>query len=211
VLILALVLGALAGLAAFNLGTARLTAQATGGPPHLQPVGSAPPPLTSPSATADPTPAATPTPTPEATPTPAPTPSATPAAGNHGKLIVVSLATQHLTAYQDGAVVLSTVVATGRPALATPKGTFHVMAKYTPYKFVSPWAKGSPYWYPSEWVSYAMLFADDGYFLHDAPWRTVYGPGANTTQGTHGCVNVPTPVMAQLYRWASIGTTVVIQ
>ena len=56
-----------------------------------------------------------------------------------------------------------------------------------------------------------MLFADDGYFLHDSPHRTVYGPGANLTNGTHGCVNIPIAAMSQLYRWASVGTTVVIQ
>lgn len=124
---------------------------------------------------------------------------------------MVSIAEQRLTAYQDGAIVLTTNVATGRPALPTPTGTFHIMSKAAPYKFVSPWPRGDQYWYPTEWVSYAMLFADDGYFLHDAPWRTVYGPGANVSHGTHGCVNVPTAAMATLYRSATAGTTVIVE
>jgi lipoprotein-anchoring transpeptidase ErfK/SrfK len=127
------------------------------------------------------------------------------------KLIVVSLATQSLTAYENGKVVATTVVATGRPALPTLRGTFHVKAKYTPYQFISPWPKSSPYWYASSWVKYAMLYDDGGYFIHDAPWRTVYGPGANLTNGTHGCVNVPLGTMAFLYRWAPVGTTVIVQ
>ena len=134
-----------------------------------------------------------------------------PTPGAPGKLIVVTLATQSLTAYENGKVVATTVVATGRPALPTLTGTFHIKAKYTPYQFVSPWPKSSPYWYASAWVKYAMLYEDGGYFIHDAPWRTVYGPGANLTTGTHGCVNVPLSTMSFLYKWASVGTTVMVQ
>ena len=142
-------------------------------------------------------------------PTPAPTP--TPDPRQTGKVIVVSIAQQRLIAYQDGAVVLTSNVATGMPALPTPTGTFHIMSKSSPYKFVSPWPRGNEYWYPTEWVSYAMLFADDGYFLHDAPWRTVWGPGANLTHGSHGCINVPKAAMASLYSWATDGTTVIVE
>jgi lipoprotein-anchoring transpeptidase ErfK/SrfK len=162
-----------------------------------------------------PSPTAASTPTPEPTlspdPTPVPTPVPTPDPRQTGKVIVVSIAQQRLTAYQDGVVVLTSVVATGMPALPTPTGTFHVMSKAAPYKFVSPWPKGDQYWYPTEWVSHAMLFADDGYFLHDAPWRTVWGPGANLTRGSHGCINVPTATMASLYGWATVGTTVIVE
>src|SRR2546421_5027586 len=177
-------------------------------------------PLSTPSADPTPlpttTPVAVPTPSDSALPTPTarpvvPTPTPVPAPGAQDKLIVVSLATQSLTAYENGKVVATTVVATGRPALPTLTGTFHIKAKYTPYQFVSPWPKSSPYWYASAWVKYAMLYEDGGYFIHDAPWRTVYGPGANLTNGTHGCVNVPLSTMSFLYKWASVGTTVVVQ
>ena len=173
--------------------------------PSLEPT---PEPTTDPVVAPTPSEDATPTPTLPpvvATPTPAPTP------GAQGKVIVVSLATQSLTAYENGKVVATTVVATGRPALPTLTGTFHIKAKYTPYQFISPWPKSSPYWYASAWVKYAMLYEDGGYFIHDAPWRTVYGPGANLTNGTHGCVNVPLSTMSFLYKWASVGTTVIVQ
>ena len=175
--------------------------------PTTDPAPSDPAPPAAPSATAQPPPVpptSTPRPVPP-TPTPAPTPDA------QGKLIVVSLATQSLTAYENGKVVATTVVATGRPALPTLPGTFHIKAKYTPYQFISPWPKRSPYWYASAWVKYAMLYEDGGYFIHDAPWRTVYGPGANLTNGTHGCVNVPLNTMTFLYKWAGVGTTVIVQ
>jgi len=173
--------------------------------PSLEPT---PEPTTDPVVAPTPSEDATPTPTLPAvvaTPTPAPTP------GAQGKVIVVSLATQSLTAYENNKVVATTVVATGRPALPTLTGTFHIKAKYTPYQFISPWPKSSPYWYASAWVKYAMLYEDGGYFIHDAPWRTVYGPGANLTNGTHGCVNVPLSTMSFLYKWASVGTTVIVQ
>jgi lipoprotein-anchoring transpeptidase ErfK/SrfK len=103
------------------------------------------------------------------------------------------------------------VVATGRPELPTPRGTFSIKAKHTPYTFISPWPKGDPFWYPTVTVSWAILSADGGYFLHDSPHRTLYGPGANLINGTHGCVNVPVAAMGPLYRWATVGTTVVIE
>ena len=128
-----------------------------------------------------------------------------------GKLIVISLSRQVLTAYQDGTVVLTTFVATGRPQLPTPPGVYQIFHRYSPYKFISPWPYGSPYWYPSAWTSFAMEFIGGGYFIHDAPWRSWYGPGSNLYNGTHGCVNVPYNSMAFLWNWAPIGTTVVVQ
>lgn len=189
---LALALGAFGAGAAASLGAIAVFSR-SGTPqpaPIVEPVGS--PVASAPSAIA-------------------PTPTSTPDSAQIGKVIVVSIAQQRLTAYQDGAVVLTSDVATGQPALPTPTGTFHIMTKSSPYKFVSPWPRGDQYWYPTEWVSYAMLFADDGYFLHDAPWRTVWGPGANLTRGSHGCINVPEATMATLYGWATVGTTVIVE
>lgn len=128
-----------------------------------------------------------------------------------GKVIVISLSRQVLTAYQDGNAILTTFVATGRPALPTPPGVYHIFARYSPYQMISPWPYGSPYWYPNSWTNWAMEFRSGGYFIHDAPWRSWYGPGANLYNGTHGCVNVPYSPMATLWNWAPIGTTVVVQ
>jgi len=128
-----------------------------------------------------------------------------------GKSIVISLSRQVLTAYQDGNPVLTTFVTTGRPDLATPPGVYRIMAKYSPFQFVSPWAYGSPYWYPPSWTTYAMLFRSGGFFIHDAPWRAAYGPGVNFYNGSHGCVNVPFSPMTSLWNWTPVGTTVIVQ
>jgi lipoprotein-anchoring transpeptidase ErfK/SrfK len=128
-----------------------------------------------------------------------------------GKLIVVSLSRQVLTAYSNGTAVLTTYITTGRPQLPTPPGVYHVFARYSPYEMISPWPYGSPFWYPPSWVNWAMEFRGGGYFIHDAPWRSWYGPGSETYDGTHGCVNVPYSPMLFLWNWTPIGTTVVVQ
>jgi lipoprotein-anchoring transpeptidase ErfK/SrfK len=132
-----------------------------------------------------------------------------------GKQIIVSLSRETLYAYDGTKLVLQTLVTTGNPNLPTPTGHFTVLAKYHPYEFVSPWPQGSPYWYPASWSQYAMLFRDGGYFLHDAPWRSAFGPGTNgpgqpgtNFGGTHGCVNIPPGPTLFLYNWAAIGTPV---
>lgn len=132
-----------------------------------------------------------------------------PPAGRHR--IVISILRQHLWAFDGSTLVADTVIGTGRPELPTLVGTYHVFYKTTPYRMVSSWPYGSPYWYAPAWVDYVMEFIDDGYFIHDAPWRTRWGPGANLAAGSHGCVNVPLAVMTQLYRWTALGDEVVVQ
>ncbi len=136
------------------------------------------------------------------------------------KVIMVSAETsgQTLRAYQNGVLVHEDYVTTGMPELPTPPGAYQVMAKYSPYEMISPWPAGSPYYYPPSMTNFAMLFRDGGYFLHDAPWRAVYGPGTNLPHasdpgepiGTHGCVNLPYPDMVWLWNWTPVGTTVVV-
>jgi len=134
-----------------------------------------------------------------------------------GKIIIVRLSQEELDAYDNGQLFVSAPVATGRPQLPTPTGIYHIFAKYSPYRFISPWPAGSPYYYLPSTANYAMEWAQGGYFIHDAPWRGYYGVGANDWHwdslmgedpGTHGCINVPTSAMSQLFSWATIGTTV---
>jgi lipoprotein-anchoring transpeptidase ErfK/SrfK len=166
-------------------------------------------------------PSATPAPTAAATPSPGPAPPAglvdvaarsecgipdgtVPASGRQ---IVISLACQELSAYQDGTPVLSTLVTTGRPALPTPTGHYSVLSRSSGYRMVSSWRYGTIGWYPPSWVTWVLWFRSDGYGIHDASWRSAYGPGTEAS-GSHGCVNVPHAGMRTLYAWAVTGTTV---
>lgn len=132
-----------------------------------------------------------------------------------GKQIVVSLSKETLYAYSGDTLVLQTYVTTGNPSLPTPIGTYTILAKFHPYQFISPWPKGSPYYYAPSTSTYAMLFRDGGYFLHDAPWRGAFGPGTNgqgqpgtNYGGTHGCINIPLGPTLFLWNWAPVGTRV---
>ena len=102
---------------------------------------------------------------------------------------------------------------TGRPALPTGRGTFHIFYKSRSYHMVSPWPDGSPFHYPPTWVYNAMEFIGDGTFIHNADWQpdASYGPGSqNGPYASHGCVHVVDAPLAQLYDWAPIGTTVIV-
>lgn len=136
-----------------------------------------------------------------------------------GKEIIVSLSRQWMWAYQNGVQVYNSPVMTGRPALPTPTGTYHVFLKLHPTTFTSPWPPGSPYWYPPTYINYALEWRAGGFFLHDSWWHSVYGPGTNGWHydpkfgwqwGTHGCVAMPLSAAEWLYYWAPIGTLVQI-
>ncbi|HLI69775.1 MAG TPA: L,D-transpeptidase [Ktedonobacteraceae bacterium] len=135
----------------------------------------------------------------------------------YGKVILVSLSQQWMYIYKNGQELLDTPVTTGRPQLPTPTGVYHIFRKLSPATFYSPWPKSSPYWYPPTRVQYALEWRWGGYFIHDAWWHTVYGPGTNGWHydptygwewGSHGCISVPLDVAAWLYNWAPDGTTV---
>ncbi len=125
-------------------------------------------------------------------------------------MIEVVLSAQHLTAYEGTKVIVSTDVTTGRPGMETPTGHYHIMQKYSPYRFISPWPRGDVNYYDPLDVHWAMLFADGGYFIHDAWWQQNWGPGANLKTGSHGCVNVPESAMGGLYGWARVGDDVIV-
>jgi lipoprotein-anchoring transpeptidase ErfK/SrfK len=135
------------------------------------------------------------------------------------KLIVVSTETQYLHAYDHGRIVLTTPVTTGGPELPTDHGVFHIYLKLSPFEFHSPWPPSSPFYYPPTPITYWMPF-DGGEGLHDASWRSNFGPGSNleptnlgtgrSILGTHGCVNLPFSAATFIWNWAPVGTTVVV-
>ncbi len=138
---------------------------------------------------------------------------------NTYKRIVVNLSDEELTAYEGSKIIVQTPVTTGGPATPTPLGVYHVTAKLHNFVMHSPWPYYDWRWYPDSFVNYGLLYDYGGYFIHDAPWRSNFGPGSNTSYGTpggnytgtHGCINVPYSAEIQLYNWASIGTTVIVE
>ena len=129
------------------------------------------------------------------------------------RFVMVSLQAQHLIAYDQGRVVLDTLVTTGRPALSTDVGAMHVVSKDSPWTMKSPWPKGSPYWYPDTVVQMVAWFTSSGEGLHDAAWEpaSAFGPGSeNGPFASHGCIHLTSSAEATLYPWLQIGTPVVV-
>lgn len=138
-----------------------------------------------------------------------------------GPVVVVSLGEQALRAYKDGKLVKAFQVTTGQPDLPSPPGTWWVEGKKHPTVFKSTEPKNSPDWYPDTKINYAMQYHSNGYFFHDAWWRTEFGPGTNfphqdpdgdpfAGQGSHGCVNMSTNDAAWLYGFVDIYTHIII-
>jgi len=133
------------------------------------------------------------------------------------KALTISLNEQVIRAYEHGQQVFWSYVTTGRPGLETDPGSFKVYWKVSPWTMHSPWPKGSPYWYPDSKVKMVMWF-NGGDGIHDASWRSRYGPGTNGPHydptgedtGTHGCVNVPYGNMVWLWNWTPTGTPVIV-
>lgn len=135
------------------------------------------------------------------------------------KRIVIAIKKDALWAYDGDKLFLHTLVTNGGPDTPTLPGIFHVIGRYPNFIFRSPWPRSSPLWYADSPTSYALLYqATGGYFIHDAPWRSNYGPGSNSVlgqpggsyTGSHGCTNVPLDLMTALYAWADPGTIVQI-
>ncbi|HEV2012490.1 MAG TPA: L,D-transpeptidase [Candidatus Dormibacteraeota bacterium] len=133
------------------------------------------------------------------------------------KALTISLSEQVIRAYEHGQQVFWTYTTTGRPGLETDPGSFKVYWKVSPWTMHSPWPKGSAYWYPDSKVQMVMWF-NGGDGIHDASWRSRYGPGTNGPHydptgedtGTHGCVNVPYSNMVWLWNWTPTGTPVIV-
>jgi lipoprotein-anchoring transpeptidase ErfK/SrfK len=120
-----------------------------------------------------------------------------------GKYIDINLAKQQLSIFQDGERLGTYMVSTGKRGMATPTGTFHVMAKSG-----RAWSRKynlyMPYW---------MQFTGAGHGIHELPeWKNGYKEGANHlgTPVSHGCVRLGVGPAAKVYGWADIGTPIVI-
>jgi lipoprotein-anchoring transpeptidase ErfK/SrfK len=116
-----------------------------------------------------------------------------------GKWIEVVIAEQRLVAWENGRAVMSASVSTGTRHTPTPRGIFRIYSKRIKQRM-----RGADYDLPN--VPYVMYFRRGGYALHGVYWHNQFGRPMS-----HGCVNLPTHVAAWLYRWAPIGTPVVIR
>lgn len=128
--------------------------------------------------------------------------------GAKGTYVYVSIDHQELTYFVDGEVVLATPVVTGNSwGHNTPKGTFRINNKGRNITLKGREDNGDEY---ESFVRYWMPFLGSSYGLHDADWRGRFGGTIYQGGGSHGCVNMPIPMAAELYDMIEIGTPVLI-
>jgi hypothetical protein len=123
-----------------------------------------------------------------------------------GKAIVVDVSDQRARMCRGGQQIRTTPVTTGASSLGdgTPTGSWRIYARVRDTTLY-PASGGA---YP---VKYWMPYSGP-YGLHDSPWQHFrYGSPRYRTQGSHGCVHVPGPMMAWLFRWAPVGTRVTVR
>jgi hypothetical protein len=121
------------------------------------------------------------------------------------KEIVVSKSQSTMWAYEDGEVVISSLVSIGVgnvPETVTPSGYFSILTKY-PVQTMEGTISDEYYKVPD--VPNVMYFDNSGNALHGTYWHSNFGHPMS-----HGCVNLPLDVAAWLYDWAPVGTPVTI-
>lgn len=116
----------------------------------------------------------------------------------NGNYIEVNLKKQHLWLYRNGELVIETDFVSGLPkdGRETTTGAFGIAFKASPYNLKGGGSSGSGSWDVD--VKYWMPF-HDGQGLHDASWRNAFGGDIYKTNGSHGCVNLPTEAAAVIY------------
>ncbi len=142
--------------------------------------------------------------------------------GKTGKrVVVISLEEQAMRVYDNGKLVNSFLVTTGRPTKPSLPGVWWVEGKLSPTVFKSGVPTSSPDYYAPTPINFAMQYHSKGYFLHDSWWRVNYGPGTNyphaddsgdpfSSQGSHGCVNLSKADAGWLYGFVKVYTPIIM-
>ncbi|MFN8665283.1 MAG: L,D-transpeptidase [Thermomicrobiales bacterium] len=119
--------------------------------------------------------------------------------------IVVSISQQRMWAYENGELVVTSLVSTGVadvPETVTPLGFHSILSKY-PVQTME--GTISDEYYKVEDVPNVMYFDNLGNALHGAYWHNNFG-----TPMSHGCINLPLDIASWMYGWADVGTPVTV-
>ena len=116
--------------------------------------------------------------------------------------VEVDLINQKVWLYKDGEKLLETGCVSGtlNTERQTPGGVYSIYYKQSPAVLNGP-GYSSP-------VEYWMPF-NGGIGLHDANWRSTFGGDIYKTNGSHGCINLPTDAAKLIYETVEIGYPVV--
>lgn len=118
--------------------------------------------------------------------------------------VEVDISSQTLNVFNDGEIIITTPVVTGKPKTPTHEGYYQIK-----YKSRNVTLRGPGY---ASFVKYWMPYDDTGRGLHDASWRSQseYNTQTYLTSGSHGCVNIPVSEAPKVYENVNAGTKVLI-
>lgn len=122
------------------------------------------------------------------------------------KKIIINRTEQKLYAYEGENLFMETYISTGLEDLPTPKGTFQIFEK-TPSRYMQgplPGISDDVYDLPG--VPWTMYFTKEGAAIHGAYWHDKFGE-----KWSHGCVNLLPSEAEILYKWAELGTLVIVK
>ena len=117
------------------------------------------------------------------------------------KRIDVDLSEQKLRYYYGDILQGEMLVSTGRGGMGTPTGVYPIFRKLDVARY-SGWSFGR--WYDHPNTKWNMEFIPR-YFIHGTYWHNNFG-----RPWSKGCINVSYENMEPLYRFADIGTPVII-
>ena len=126
-----------------------------------------------------------------------------------GKVVLVIKSEQKMYIYENGNLLRTTPVTTGRTNWPTDPGTYSILTKERNRRLQGS-GQGATW---NVFVNYWMLFnAAEEEGIHDAPWRNGnFGGSDYVTNGSRGCVNTPDDTIAWLFDWAYVGMPVIIK
>ena len=114
------------------------------------------------------------------------------------KMIIIDLAKQKLSRYQDGLLLDSALISAGKNLTPTPTGSFVIFNKRPNVRMT-----GSDYDLPNVlWVS----SFNGPYSIHGTYWHNNFGHPMS-----HGCVNMTNSDAKKIYFWSEIGTPVLVK
>ena len=121
-----------------------------------------------------------------------------------GKYIDINLSAQILSIFENGKIIDSFMISSGKSGMNTPKMETQVFNKF-PRAYSNAYGLFMPYW---------MAIVKDGKFgIHELPeWPGGYKEGVNHLgiPVSHGCVRLGVGSAERVYNFAEIGTPIVI-
>lgn len=134
-----------------------------------------------------------------------------PPQSNTNQGVVVDISDQRLFAFEEGLLVYTTPITSGKRGYGTVQGDFSVTRKQQNRVLNSPFKDQKYRLYVDYWIEFFPKYG-----IHDACnskncWRKEFGGPDYVTRGSHGCVNTPYDAVKWLYEWSKEGTAVRVQ